>query len=306
MKILFTGATGVIGRRAVPLLLKAGHEVDAVFRADEDRAWIDSTGARPTRLNLLDEDAVDAALSGIDTIAHFATAIPPMARMRKRAAWLTNDQLRTTAAANLVNAAQHRGVARFVQESVTFHYADAGERWIDEQMPVAPSSEILHSVVTAEEQVARFTEAGGTGVTLRLSSLYGPGRASAELVDAVVGRKLPIIGNGDNYVSSLHVADAATALVAAMEAPGGIYNVSDDDPVTMRTSLEALARRLQSPQPRRVPHWVARLALGPLAPIATQSHRVDNGRFKSATGWQPRYPDIVHGWDYVADQATAA
>jgi nucleoside-diphosphate-sugar epimerase len=84
MKMLFTGATGVIGRAAVPLLTARGHEVTAVSRSETDRGWLLEVGARPELVDLFDPDAVLHATAGMDAVIHYATAIPPQATMAER------------------------------------------------------------------------------------------------------------------------------------------------------------------------------------------------------------------------------
>lgn len=306
MRILHTGATGVVGRRAVPLLVAAGHEVSATFRAEEDRHWAESVGAVPLRLDLFDAAAVASSVEGMDTIIHFATAIPPLRKMKKRSAWETNDRLRSAATKNLVDAALRHGTTRFIQESVTFLYASLGDQWISEDGAIKPSWDVLDSALTAEGHVARFAAGGGAGVTLRLSSLYGPGRVSAEYVAGVAARRFPIIGKGDNYVSFLHADDAASAVLGALEASTGIYNVTDDSPVPASASLDSLADALKVKNPRHIPGWVATLLLGGVSAILTNSQRVSNAHFKEATGWQPRYPSVVKGWNSVIDATATA
>lgn len=300
MRVLFTGATGVIGREAIPRLLEAGHEVAGIARSGDDRAWLDGIGASGIEVDLFDPHSVGPAVSQVDAVAHFATAIPPRAQMPKLEAWQMNDRLRTEATAILVDAALEHGIATFVQESITFIYADAGDEWIDEESSVQPTWENLDSALDAEREVARFAAHGGVGVTLRMSSLYGPGRVSAEQIGAVAERNAPIVGSGDNFVSHLHIEDAGSSVVAALAAPAGIYNVSDDEPVTSRQDLEALARALGVKPPRRVPAPVARVAAGRATGLLTTSQRVSNRKFKTATDWAPRYRSVLEGWQPVA------
>lgn len=302
MKIMFTGATGVLGRAALPQLIGAGHEVSAVVRPNSDSEWLEQLGAQPLEVDLFDRQGVTRSVAGNDTVIHFATSIPPLALMSKREAWRVNDRLREEATRHLVDAAIGHEVERFVQESVTFTYADGGDSWLDESAPVAPSWEVLDSALAAEAHVARFSEAGGTGVVLRLSRLYGPGSASAEYVNAVSARKVPVVGKGDNFVSSLHSDDAGSALAASLAAPGGTYNVTDDEPVRSKDYAGILAKQLGVPTPRRIPAWMARIPTGKAVGLLTTSHRVSNQAFKETTGWSPSYPSVREGWpDVVAD-----
>ena len=285
MKILFTGATGVIGRTAIPHLVAGGHEVDAVARSDRDRGWLADIGARPVEVDLFDPVAVDRAVDGVEAVVHFATSIPVMSDAAKPAAWEMNDRLRSEATRHLVDAAIRHDVAVFIQESITFTYADGGDTWLTEDATIDSPSVILDSVLEAERHVAAFTAAGRRGVSLRFSHLYGPGRASAEYVAAVAKRRLPVIGKGSNYFSNLHTADAGTAVAAALTVPAGVYNVSDDDPVPAHVVTESLAEILEVPAPRHLPVWLAKLVLRSVLPVMTVSQRISADRFKEATGW---------------------
>ena len=294
MRVLLTGSTGVIGRTALPHLVSAGHDVLANYRSSDDRVWLENVGARPVSADLFSPDDLRRVAVGVDAVAHFATAIPRLSDMGDRSSWEMNDRLRTAATSHLVDVALGCGAARFVQESITFIYADGGDAWLDESAPVDPVSDTLRSALTAEGHVDRFRTGGGTGVVLRMAGLYGPGKTSAEYIAAVRSGQIPIVGNGDNYVSSLHIADAAMALVAALTAPDGVYNVGDDAPMKSGDNLTALARVLGAPEPRRVPAGVGSRHL-------TISHRVSNRAFRSATGWAPKHPDAASGWAASVD-----
>lgn len=306
MKVLFTGATGVLGQASVPLLVADGHDVTGVARSSADPDRLAEAGARSIEADLFDAESVHQAMSGIDTVIHFATSIPPQSAMSKRSSWETNDRLRSTATELLVDAAIANGVERFIQQSVAFAYADGGDDWLDESSKIDPVWDVLESALVAESHVGRFRASGGTGVVLRLARLYGPGSASREFLEAVRNRSMPIVGGGDNYLSSIHSHDAATALAAAISAPDGTYNVADDGPMRSADNLTTLAAALSAPTPRRVPTWLARFAMGKATGMLTVSHRVSNRAFKSATGWQPAFPTAVEGWEQVVRSNQAA
>ncbi len=298
-KILFTGATGVLGRAGVPLLVEAGHDVIGVARSPVDAGWLEEVGARPANVDLFSERELEDALAGIDTVIHYATSIPPQSEMTKRRSWDDNDRLRDIATSRIVDAALATGVERMIQQSVTFAYADGGDDWLDEESTIDPMWDVLDSALAAEDHVSRFRAKGGTGVVLRLSRLYGPGPVSADYIAAVTARKIPIVGRGDNYVSSIHVEDAATALMAAMDVADGTYNVSDDEPVTSTDYVGSLARELGAAKPRHIPEWMARLGLGKAVGLFTTSQRVSNRRFVEATDWSPTFSSVEAGWRHI-------
>jgi nucleoside-diphosphate-sugar epimerase len=96
MNVLVTDATGIIGRQAVPRLLQAGHDVAGVARSDAGADWLRAVGATPVQVDLFDPAMVRAAVANANAVVHLATAIPPLARMRRPGAWRPNERLPPT------------------------------------------------------------------------------------------------------------------------------------------------------------------------------------------------------------------
>src|SRR5262249_50329240 len=191
-----------------------------------------------------------------------------------------NDRLRSDASALLVDAALAAQARVYVQESITFPYADAGKEWVDEDARLQPTS-ILLSALDAERETQRFTASGRRGISLRFAGFYAPYAPSTrDSVRLARHRLFPIFGTGDSFFSSIHVDDAAAAVVAALDTPAGTYNVTDDQPVRFREYAEALADAFGFGRPVRFPATLARLAMGPLAEVFLRSQRVSNRRFK--------------------------
>ncbi len=163
----------------------------------------------------------------------------------------------------------------------------------------------MGTAIEAEAMLAGFAARGGEAVSLRFGRLYGLGRASGDVIDAVRKRWMPIVGSGGNYVSSIHVADAGSAIAAAVDVAPGTYNVVDDEPLTQRVLLETIARSLDAPSPRRMPEMLARVMMGHAAKVLTVSQRVSNRRFREASGWRPRYRSAAHGWPEIAEAVAA-
>ena len=113
-------------------------------------------------------------------------------------------------------------------------------------------------------------------------------------------RLLPVAGDGANYFSSIHVDDGAAAAVAALDAPAGVYNVTDDEPLRMRDYGRAITDAFGLKPPRRVPKWLFRLMGGGPAKYILSSQRVSNERFKKTTGWAPKYPTAREGYRQIA------
>ncbi len=300
MRIFLTGATGVIGRRAAPALVAAGHEVTAVGRTPEKRAALERGGARAVEVDLFDAAAVRDAVAGHDVVVNLATAIPPGNRAMLPGAWRENDRIRTEASSNLVDAALAAGAARFVQESFAPMYAGAGDAWIHEDSTLDPAPH-SRSTLDAEASTARFTSGGGAGVVLRFGFFYGPDGSFAEdMIRAVRRGVAPTIGHQDDFVASIHHDDAGAAVVAALAVPAGIYNVVDDQPMRRRAHFNAMADALRVARPRVPPAWLAGVT-GSLGKTLSRSLRVSNRKFKEASGWAPRYPSAREGWRAAAD-----
>lgn len=299
MRIIVTGATGAIGRAAVPRLVAAGHEVVGLHHQDHGAAWLRGQGAEPAQVDLFDEWKVGDVLRGADAAVHLATSIPPLAKMTRARHWAMNDRLRVDATRILADAAERVGVGQVIVESITFNYVDRGDRWVSEDDPVAAVFRPTASALVAEDRVARFAATGGVGVSLRFAQLYGPGGASADLVQALRARKVPLVGPGTNYVSSVHVDDAGAAVLAALAAPSGVYNVADDQPMRAGERVELQAEGVGAPEPRRISAGVAKLLVGKAVHQLTVSQRVLNRRFRDTTGWAPSHPSIRDGWPSV-------
>jgi nucleoside-diphosphate-sugar epimerase len=301
MKVFVTGATGVIGRRAVPLLVAAGHAVTAVERSCVGAAHIAHVGAQPIEVDLFDARAVRAAVAGHEAVINLATHMPETTlKMLLPGAfglsvWAENDRLRSEGARNIAEAALAGGAQRLIQESFAPIYPDRGERWIDERVPIAPER-YNRTVADAESAAERFTQAGPSGIVLRFAAFYGPDAMQfSDLTRALRLGIAPLPSSPDAYISSISHDDAAAAVVASLAAPAGAYNVSDDEPLTRRAYFDTLARLIGAPPPRIPPAWLAPL-LGSAGRLMARSQRIANRKLREATGWAPRYPSVREGF----------
>lgn len=295
MDVFVTGGTGAIGREAVQALVAAGHTVSALARSDEKARWLSEHGAEPVRVSLFDEDALAVAFDGRHAVANLASALPTTGQFVFPWAWRRNHRVRVEGSRAVTNAAITAGVEVLVQESVAMVYPDRAAAWITEDTP-ADRFPIAEANLAAEDNAARFTAAGRTGVVCRFGWFYGPGATHAEEFFALARRGLCVsMGPDDSYVSSIHVADGGRAVAAALAAPAGIYNVVDDMPLTKRQYADALAHAAGRPARLRLPGRAARL-LGDKTLGLRRSLRVSNQRFRDATDWAPQYPSAREGW----------
>ncbi len=301
-RVFVAGATGVIGRRVVPLLVAAGHRVTAVGRGLDKRAALERAGAAAVELDLFDAAAVRRAVAGHDVVINLATHIPASARAFFPGAWRETNRMRRLVSHSLATAA---GTSRFIQESFAPIYEDAGDRWIDEDEPVRVAR-YNRGVLDAEAAAGRVTRDGGTGVVLRFAFFYGADSDfTRDAIRYVRRGRAPVLGSPSAFISAVSHDDAATAVIAALAVPAGTYNVSDDRPLRRREFVDALAEALGVPPPKFFPRWLAVLA-GSLGETLARSQRIANGKLRAASGWAPRYPSVVEGWRAVVDLLNGA
>ena len=302
-KVFMAGATGVLGRRAVRLLVDTGHDVTGVARTDEKAALLESLGARAVRVDLFDPVAVKAAVTGQEVVVNLATHSPRVAKAGLPGAWAENDRIRNEASRNLVDAALAAGASRYVQESIVFSYGDAGDAWITEDQPTLGLD--YASVQEAEANARRFTEGGGAGVVLRFGMFYdADSHTTRDLVKGLAAGRLLLPGRGGAYAPFIATDDAASAVLAALDAPAGTYNVVDDEPLTRAEVARVAAGAVGRPV-KVLPSVVSR-AIATRAEPLSRSQRVSNAAFKEATGWSPRVRDVRVGLPPVIHEVLAA
>src|SRR5690606_7318844 len=271
MKIFIAGASGAIGRHLVAQLVARGHEVVGTTRSAAKTGALRALGAEPVIVNALDPDSVAEAVAKAEpeVVVHQLTALggPMDFRHAKRMAAATNRR-RTEGTDHFAAAARAVGVGKFVAQSNALWMERTGGPVTDENgrlepNPPADAEEGVAALRHVEQAVTSITWADG--IALRYGGFYGPGTGVCVEPDAVMAeqirrRKLPIVGDGGGVWSLVHITDAASATVAAIErGKFGIYHVADDEPAPVRDWLPELARALGAKPPRRVPAWLARL-----------------------------------------------
>ena len=247
--------------------------------------------------------AVDEA--GPDAVIHELTALPQVydTRHYERTIGPTN-RLRTEVTPVLIEAGREAGARRFISQSICFMYEFEGDAVKDERAPIlqrgpAPMVAGARATGTMEDMVTGAQ--GLEGVVLRYGQFYGPGTyyaSDGSMAREVTRRRFPIVGDGGGMFSFVHLDDAASATVLALDrgAPG-IYNVCDDEPAPLREWLPVFARALGAKPPRRVPRWLARVVAGaPAAISATELRGASNAKAKRELGWSPRYPSWRQGF----------
>jgi nucleoside-diphosphate-sugar epimerase len=303
MRVAVVGSTGVLGRRVVRGLPGQGHEVVAVARSEGAAARIAVSSADVRIGDVWDRDFLRSAFRGVEAVMMLATAIPPVSQLMRLSAWRDNDAIRSRLAPLVADVAADCRVRVLVQESVLFVYDDSGSALVDEDSALRPAPQAAACLV-AERAAARFLRDGPAGtraVALRFALFAGPDsdatRATLEL--ARRGGMLAF-GDLDGYTTGVHIDDAASAAVCALDLAPGVYNAGAK-PVTKREQAANLAAAVGRSSLHPLPP-AGRQALPRIVPVLDslgRSIRLDSHRLIEA-GWQPRYPDDAAVWRRVA------
>jgi nucleoside-diphosphate-sugar epimerase len=311
MRIFIVGAGGAIGAQLVPQLLEKGHDVVGLTRSEAKRGKIEALGAKAVVGDALDTDSIAHAVAEAEpqVIVHEATALSGNLDPRHfdRSFALTN-RLRTEGTDNLLAAGRAVGIEAFVAQSFAgWPFEREGSMVKDEDAPLIeePPKGMTEGLTAIKYVEAAVTAADWTrGIVLRYGGFYGPGTSiglepeEGEQITMTRKRQLPIIGNGAGYASLIHVHDAASATVAAIEhGAAGIYNVVDDEPAPAKEWIPVLAQAIGAKPPRHLPRWLARLLAGEaITTMMTEGRGASNVKAKRELGWQPSFASWRRGF----------
>jgi nucleoside-diphosphate-sugar epimerase len=303
VRIFVAGATGAIGRPLLRQLREAGHEVVGMTRSEERAAQLRELGAEPAIADVLDGEAVRRVVDQAhpDVVVNQVTDLSRPLNPRKYEQWLeSTNRLRREGTRNLAEAAGAAGARRLVSQSVAFAYRFDPPGTKTEEDPLVGAE--MGEMAQALEDLERATlEAPGIeGVVLRYGFFYGPGTsyaADGEQIQAIRKRQMPLIGGGKGRFPFIHIDDAASATVAAIQrgAPG-VYNVVDDEPAAGGDWIPHVAGLIGAPRPMRVPTFLAKLMAPRLATMATRLQPVSNAKAKAELAWEPRHASWREGF----------
>jgi nucleoside-diphosphate-sugar epimerase len=299
MRVFAAGGTGVIGRRLVPQLVARGHQVTATTTSAGKLGLLEQLGAEGVVMDGLDAASVGEAVAAArpDVIVNQMTGLSeahagkPNLRRAERF-FATTNRLRSEGIDHLLAAAEATGVSHVVAQG---HASMNGIRkggWVKtEEDPL----EVIEGTKAINHLEDVVVGAGGAG--LRYGGFSGPG-ANDDQVKMVRKRLFPLVGGGTGYVSWVHVDDAASATVLAVEQQAkGVFNIVDDEPAPVREWLPYLAACAGAKPPRRVPVWLARLLVGEMVVgMMTEGRGFSNAKAKRELGWQLRHPSWRQGF----------
>jgi nucleoside-diphosphate-sugar epimerase len=305
MRVFVAGGTGVLGRRLVPRLLERGHQVTATATSAAKLAMLADMGAEGVVMNGLDAGSVSAAVSAArpDVVVHQMTAISVAhagkADMKHMDRWFAGtNRLRTVGTDNLLAAVEESGVPHVVAQSYGAWNGLHEGGWVKTEddpldpMTGTPAEPGMAAIRHVEEAVGAVG-----GAVLRYGWFYGPG-AMDDLVEPVRKRQFPVVGGGRGHCSWLHLDDAASATVLAVEQQArGVFAIVDDEPAPAAEWLPYLAECAGAKRPMRVPAWLARPLAGDVAVmVMTEGRGFSNAKAKRELGWELRYPSWRQGF----------
>jgi nucleoside-diphosphate-sugar epimerase len=210
----------------------------------------------------------------------------------------TTNRLRTEGTDHLLAAAEATGVSTVVAQSFgSFNGIREGEWVKTEEDPLDRlTGTVLQPMVEAVLHLEDVVVKAG-GAALRYGAFYGPG-ATDDQVELIRKRQYPLVGHGTGYSSWVHLDDAASATVLAVEQKArGVFHIVDDEPAPAREWLPYLAACAGAKPPMRVPKWLARLLAGDVPVVMmTEGRGFSNAKAKRELGWQPRYPSWRQGF----------
>jgi nucleoside-diphosphate-sugar epimerase len=260
---------------------------------------LERMGAEGIVMDGLDAASVGEAVAAArpDVIVNQMTALSeahagkPNLRRADRFFAVTN-RLRSEGIDHLLAAAEAIGVGHVITQGHASMNGGRQDGWVKTEEDPLELMEGTKAINHLEDVTVR---AGGT--VLRYGGFYGPG-ANDDQVKIVRKRLFPLVGAGTGYFSWVHVDDAATATVLAVEQQAkGVFNIVDDEPAPVSEWLPYLAECAGAKPPRRVPAWLARLLAGEMAVgMMTEGRGFSNAKAKRELGWELRFPSWRQGF----------
>jgi nucleoside-diphosphate-sugar epimerase len=293
MNVFVAGGSGTIGIPIVRALLAGGHQVTALTRTASKRDDLRSLGASVAVADALNREALIAAVEAAHPthVIHQLTALPKEG-VRRRSELDATNRLRIDGTRNLLDAAIRAGARRLLVGSFAM-LSDRGSGH------TTAGDVAAAAVQSMERQVLDASERGSIeGVIVRYGLFYSLETPSTlAMIDMIRKRRLPVVRGDTGQLPLIHVADAVSATLRALEfAPaGGTYDIVDDRAVSMTEIVEAIAEYTGSAAPLTVPGWLLRLVAPYLARATSTRMPLSNAKAKLELGWRPKYPTLRDG-----------
>src|SRR5256712_13629822 len=252
MKVLITGATGLLGGHLIKELQQRGEDIRALVLPVENADKLVKQGVEVVRGDVTDTGTLGPAVKDIELVFHLAGM---MGVWRPLAAYRV---VNVTGSENLYKAAQKVGVRRYVHTSSHTVYGLGYGRFLIENDALRPDPD-PYSLTKAEgDRLMRrlMLNSEVETVILRPGTFFGPGDRLhfGRMAQKVKDGKGVIIGRGDNALPFCYVTDVVQGFLLAAyhkNAPGSVYNISNDRPLTQQELFNAIADAVSGKRPTR-------------------------------------------------------
>ncbi|VXB14519.1 NAD-dependent epimerase/dehydratase family protein [Pseudoclavibacter sp. 8L] len=259
MRVLVTGASGMLGRAVAVQLRDEGHEVTTMQRSASGIAGVtDALGS------ITDDTAVARAVVGMEGVVHLA------AKVSLSGAEAEFEAVNIAGTERLVEHAKAAGATRFVMvssPSVAHFGAAIHGAGADEARPDLAHGSYARTKAEAELRALAADSPDFAVVAVRPHLVWGPGDTQlvARILDRATRGTLPLLGRGAALIDSCYVDNAASGIAAALRrapvAHGNSYVITNGEPRTVAELMEGICRAGGAPPPRlRVPAVIARAA----------------------------------------------
>ena len=252
MRVLITGATGLLGGHLIKELQQRGEDIRALVLPVENADKLEKQGVEVVRGDITDAGTLKAAVQNVELIFHLAGMMGvwrPLADYR-----LVN----VTGSENLYKAAQKTGVRRYVHTSSHTVYGLGYGRFLTENDALRPDPDPYSLTKSEGDRLMRrlMLNSAVETVILRPGTFFGPGdrlhfgRMAQKMKDG----KGVIIGHGDNALPFCYVTDVVQGFILAAyheNAPGNVYNITNDRPLTQIEMFNAIADAVDGVRPTR-------------------------------------------------------
>ena len=291
MRVLIVGC-GYVGKPLGAKLAQERHEVFGLRRSAEGARELSELGITPVLADITNAGSLPPLGEGYDWVINCAASGGGDEASYRR--------LYLGGNANLAQWLRERPPARFVYTSSTGVYGQNDGSWVNEQSEASADSATAQVLLEAERLLMKaHRESGFPTIVCRLAGIYGPGRGYW-FKQFVLGQAR-LESRGDRFLNMIHVEDVVGSIMATLAhgAPGEIYNVADDEPVSQLDFFTWLAHALGRPLPPSsiTPH---------LARRRTTNKRVSNAKLRNQLKYKPRYPSFREGYADAVGQVLEA
>jgi nucleoside-diphosphate-sugar epimerase len=293
MNVFVAGGSGTIGLPLVRALVAAGHQVALLTRSPQKRDELRGLGAAVVVADALDRRALMDAVQRVRPthVIHQLTALPKDGP-RRASDLIATNRLRTEGTRNLLEAAIQVDAKRVIVGS--FALLSGG--------PENGSGEHDESAAAVRSMETQVLDANRSGaieaVVLRYGLFYGSEVPSTvHMIELIRKRRLPVVRSDRGRLPLINLEDAVTATIRALDkaSAGAVYNIVDDEAVSLREVVETIAACSGSANPYHVPGWLPRLVAPAMSKLTARQLPLSNATAKAELVWRLKYPTMREG-----------